>query len=144
MDLKFVPRWGPFLIVLASLFLCMADLTRHLVNDAWGTACESLDRDASPDAIIGFRSGPGADWNALPAKFTKYCYPRNVANEYTDSGALSVWGWTFSVGCTWTGFILLFVGIFWAVSLPQKLLAQWRSLRRPSRQNGAREPLSQA
>ncbi|CAL1170306.1 unnamed protein product [Cladocopium goreaui] len=39
---SFMRKWGPFFCILASIFLCMADLTRHLVNDAWGAACTDL------------------------------------------------------------------------------------------------------
>lgn len=58
-----------------------------------------------------------------------------MANEYTSTGALSVgrfveffdifeaWGWSFTIFCTWTGFVLLFVGICWVISLPQKARA---------------------
>lgn len=114
----------------------MADLTRHLANDAWVTACESLNRDESPDSVLGIRGSAGSVWEPLPSKYAKYCYSRNVANEYTDTGALSVWGWTMSVFCTWAGFVLLFVGMFWVMNLPTKLIAQWRAIR-GGRQSGS-------
>ena len=84
----------------------------------------------------------------LDSKFTKYCYSRNVANEfYGPNDSLTAWGWIFSVAFTWIGFILLFVGIFWAVDLPTKLIAQWRQIRANARGGAtvlAREPLAVA
>jgi len=127
--MSFARKWGPFFCLLAALFLCMADLTRHLVNDAWGTACSSLDRDAHPDSVIGVQEKPGAPWAPLAGKFEKYCYSRDVASEYTSTGALSAWGWGFTIFCTWSGFVLLFVGICWAVELPRKVAAKWRAIR---------------
>lgn len=118
-------KWGPFFCIVASIFLCMADLTRHLVNDAWGTACTSL---PDGDRLGIFReSGPA---QILDSNYDKYCKWVIVANQYTSTGALSAWGWGFTIFCTWTGFILLFVGICWVINLPQKVAAQWRMIRR--------------
>jgi len=108
----------------------LADLTRHLVNDAWGTACTSLDRDAFPDSVIGFRDAPTGIFQPLGSEYEKYCKSVNMANEYTSSGSLSFYGWFFTIICTWSGFAFLFIGIFWALSLPQKVAAQWRAIRR--------------
>lgn len=102
----------------------MADLTRHLVNDAWGTACTELADGQS----LGI-SDDGGPAQPLPTKFNQYCFPRNVANEYTSSGALSAYGWCFTIICTWSGFVLLFVGISWALDLPGKIAVQWRQIR---------------
>jgi len=124
-DYRFMRKWGPFFCILASIFLCMADLTRHLVNDAWGAACTDL-----PDgAQLGIFNG-GSSPEMLGAIYYKYCKSVNVPSQYTSTGALSVWGWTFTIFCTWTGFVLLFVGICWVISLPRKVAAQWRTIRR--------------
>lgn len=127
--MPFCRKWAPFNLIVLALFLCMADLTRHLVNDAWGTACDSLDRDANPNSVLGFRDAAGGNWNPLGAKYNKYCYSRDVANEYLSDGKLSAWGWGLTIVCTWSGFILLFVGIFWALNLHGKISAQWRVIR---------------
>lgn len=128
-------KWGPFLCIFASLFLTMADLTRHLVNDAWGTSCTSLDRDAFPDAVLGLRDSPTGSFQPLGSEFEKYCKSVNMANEFTSTGGLSVYGWVFTIVCTWSGFAMLFIGILWVLSLPQKVAAQWRTIR-ASRQRG--------
>lgn len=140
-NFQFRRKWGPFLCCFVALFACMADLTRHLVNDAWGTVCTELDRDKYPDSVIAVMNGPDGPVHKLGSTYSKYCYSQNVANEFSSTGlwGLSVWGWVFTVFLTWFGFLMLFVGIFWAVSLPQKLRAQWRSIRenRARRAEGA-------
>mmetsp|Transcript_4470 Transcript_4470/g.9077 ORF Transcript_4470/g.9077 Transcript_4470/m.9077 type:complete len:172 (-) Transcript_4470:238-753(-) len=136
----FFRKWGPFLCIFAALFLMMADLTRHLVNDAWGTSCTSLDRDAFPDSVLGFQDSPTGIFQPLGSEFEKYCKSVNAANEYTSTGALSVYGWVFTIFCTWSGFALLFVGIFWALSLPQKVAVQWRTIRASRRRSSANQP----
>lgn len=125
-------KWGPFCCILASLCLCMADLTRHLVNDSWGTDCSELSDGQSLEIV------ENGIPQILPGKFTKYCFSRNVANEYKDDGSLSAFGWIFSVFCTWAGFVLLFVGICWAINLPGKVKSQWRQIRNS---RAARGPL---
>lgn len=146
--LPFCRKWGPFNCILLSLPLMMADLTRHLVNDAWGTACEELDRDRFPHAVLGFQNSPGGAFQPIAEGYNKYCKSVPMANEYTSTGALSAYGWVFTIFCTWSGFIAMFVGIFWALSLPQKVMAQWRAIRArggqtpaPRRASGRAEPL---
>jgi len=117
----------------------MADLTRHLVNDAWGTACNDLPKDGA----LGVQNA-GGSWHKLDPKFSKYCYSRDVANEFTSTGALSAWGWGTSVICTWAGFILLFVSIFWALSFPAKIKAQWRAARNGRRRQEPAAPVTSA
>lgn len=129
----FCLKWSPFFCCVLALFLTMADLTRHLANDAWGTACDPL----AEGSVLAFKTGD--KWDPVDPKYSKLCYSRNVMDEYTN-GHLSAWGWGFSVVCTWAGFILLFVGIFWAIELPKKLAAQWRAIRRG--RNSARQPLA--
>eukprot|EP00931_Biecheleriopsis_adriatica_P051606 TRINITY_DN29955_c0_g1_i1.p1 TRINITY_DN29955_c0_g1~~TRINITY_DN29955_c0_g1_i1.p1 ORF type:complete len:154 (+),score=22.65 TRINITY_DN29955_c0_g1_i1:359-820(+) len=117
-------KWGPFLCIVAALFLCMADLTRHLVNDAWGTVCSELPEGQK----LGILSADG--WDPLEPKYNKYCFSQNVANEYAgDDDHLSVYGWVFTIFCTWSGFVLLFIGLCWAISLPSKVREQWRQIR---------------
>jgi len=47
-------------------------------------------------------------------------------------GCLSAVGWAFTVGATYSGFLLLFVGAAWNANLLSKLAAiqdKWRALR---------------
>lgn len=120
----------------------MADLTRHLVNDAWGTSCTELDKDANPDALLAYRNNSSVPWVVLGDKFDTYCFHRNVANEYAGGeGHLSVYGWVFTIFCTWSGFLMLFVGIFWIINFPKKIAMQWRSIRGRRAAPAAREQL---
>eukprot|EP00933_Yihiella_yeosuensis_P022349 TRINITY_DN17587_c3_g1_i1.p2 TRINITY_DN17587_c3_g1~~TRINITY_DN17587_c3_g1_i1.p2 ORF type:complete len:137 (-),score=18.68 TRINITY_DN17587_c3_g1_i1:71-481(-) len=121
--MPFKTKWGPFNCIVLAMLLCMADLTRHLCNDAWGTSCTELD-DGQRLAILS-SSGQTQD---LGEKYTKYCSSRNVGNEYKADGSLSVYGWVFTIFCTWTGFALLFTGICWVINLPSKVSAQWRQI----------------
>lgn len=123
-------KWGPLLCIVLATLLVSVDLVRHLVNDAWGTACSELDTDGNPNARIALIY-PGQEPQIQPSKYTKYCYSRNVANEFDDDGAfgLSAWGWFATIFCTWTGYLLLFVGIFWVINFPAKFRRQWHRLR---------------
>lgn len=42
---------------------------------------------------------------------------------------LSTIGLFVTVGCTWTGFICLFISILWATNLPAKLYRAWNAIR---------------
>lgn len=116
--------------MLAATILTMADLVRHLVNDAWGTACTDT---ASGQMLAVCPAGDLKSCTEAGSKYDKYCYSRNVANEfqpgYEGFPHLSVYGWVFTIFCTYSGFILLFIGIFWLINFPAKMRAQWRILR---------------
>lgn len=132
--LPFSRKWAPFNLILLSTFLSMADLMRHLVNDAWGTACTSL--EAGEQLAIGSAHGPWVPLNNGAHTYSKYCYSRDVASEFSETGwwGLSAWGWTTTIFCTYMGFILLFVGICWIINLPTKVMSQWRAVRQGQRQ----------
>lgn len=119
----FCRKWSPFFILVMATCLSMADLVRHLVNDAWSKVCEEVDKGQ----LLSI------DGKRLDPKYDTYCYSQDVAREYTDTDALSVYGWVFTIFCTWTGFILLFVGIFWLINFPEKIRQQWRRARGGSR-----------
>eukprot|EP00397_Hematodinium_sp_SG-2012_P024272 GEMP01025272.1.p1 GENE.GEMP01025272.1~~GEMP01025272.1.p1 ORF type:complete len:147 (+),score=34.44 GEMP01025272.1:529-969(+) len=114
-------KWAPCYLILASIFLVLADLTRHLVNDAWGI--QNCKKDLPPP------SPP-------PANF-KYviCESHQVATEYLSDGSLSAYGWGLTIFCTWTGFLCMVTGVLWGIGLPRKIQAQWRTHRR----NNSRE-----
>lgn len=122
-------RWGPFILLTLATILSMADLVRHLANDAWGTVCSELENHG--DAIQICTSG-GSSCTQVDAKYDKYCYSQDVMNEFHGGEGfpyLTVYGWVFTIFCTWTGFLCLFIGIFWLINFPQKMRAQWRMLR---------------
>lgn len=123
-------KWGPTICLIFASIFSMADLVRHLINDAWGTACDELETGQ----LIALCNGRDmSTCTVQDAKYSKACYSQNVMNEFDGTGEgfphLSVYGWIFTMFFTWTGFILLFVGIFWLISFPQKFRAKWRALR---------------
>lgn len=122
--LKFFRKWGPFLFILAALFLTQADLTRHVINDSFGQVCSDID---DGDFLGVLHNNV---WSQLPSKDDTYCYSRPMLNEYNSEGNLSAIGWIVTIGCTWSGFACLFVGICWAIDLPAKVAKQWRQIRR--------------
>lgn len=118
-------KWGPFFCLVIATILADADLVRHLINDAWGTICMNADDNHSlQDCDENGHCSP------LGAKYTKYCYSQPMMNMYDDHDHLTVVGWIFSVFCTWIGYFLLFVGVLWILSFPQKIRAQWRAIQR--------------
>lgn len=126
-NMRPLQKWGPFLCIFAAMFLMLADLTRHLVNDDWGTVCVEVPDDQSLGVLVNGK------WGKLDTQFYEYCRSQQMLNEYTSSGALSVYGWVFAIGCTWSGVLLLFTGLCWALNLPGKFLARWRQIRATAR-----------
>jgi len=97
-------QYGPFIIIVFATLLIMADLMRHVLQDAniW-------------------KGGP---WPGSSQ------YRANCKHE--DMECLSVLGVFFTVIATWTGFILLFVGTLWNANIIQKLKLikhKWHLLR---------------
>jgi hypothetical protein len=140
-------RRGPFYCVLTATVLVMADLVRHLINDAnnWllvspldGTRarfnlgdCRYVVRSVEgvTDQCDSAGSGPFevAEENALGIEISMY----------NPDGSLSVYGWFFTVFCTWTGFALLFAGIFWYANLWTKMRIRFNNLRGRTVDNGS-------
>lgn len=117
----------------------MADLTRHLINDA------------SNWFLLSPTSGDRARFDLENCQYsipkvvdiTGQCKSAGVGpllveeenalgiemSMYNDDGSLSVYGWLFTIVGTWTGFILLFVGVIWYADLGNKLRRQFALLR---------------
>lgn len=111
-------KWGPCYLILLSIFLVLADLTRHLVNDSWGMQnC----KDVTPDNVTFPHLDKDLEYEV--------CESHDVASEYNDNGGLSVYGWVFTIFCTWSGFACMVTGIFWGIGLPKKVMASWERLR---------------
>lgn len=102
--------WGPCYFLFISIFLIMADLTRHLVNDSWRLQnCEKV-------VIVGGIK-------------KQTCEVHAVMNEYLPTGNLSVFGIVFTVLFTWIGFLLMAIGILWGLDLPRKMYNTYRKAR---------------
>ena len=132
-------KWGPFYCVLCATVGVMADLTRHLINDAnnWSLASPSGAGDK-----VKFDLG-NCEYTVPEVTGSDQCATRGMGpfvvqeenalgiamSMYNDDGSLSVYGWLFTIVGTWTGFALLFVGISWYADLASKMRAQFANLR---------------
>lgn len=92
-------RYGPFYLTLAAVPLIMADLTRHVLQDA-DMISLSMYRDGCPNHE-GFKG----------------------------ITCLSGVGWLFTIILTYSGFICLIVGTFWAANIVGKVKAAWGNIR---------------
>lgn len=130
-------RWGPLYCVTGATVGVMADLVRHLINDAnnWGLVAESGDKFKFHlaecmyvvDTIGGSSECP--DLGVGPVQVFEENALGIEMSMFNDDGSLSVYGWLFTVVGTWAGFGLLFVGIFWYADLGKKLRRQFAQLR---------------
>jgi len=91
-------RNGPLILVCIATPLILADLCRHVLNDA---------------NVV--------DWS----EYRNDNGPENITN-------LSAYGWFFTIFCTYSGFICMFIGVFWNANFLQKMKVigqRWRELR---------------
>jgi len=102
--MPFFKKWGPFLLTFIAMFLILADLMRHVLQDT----------------------------NVWPAG------PWPGSNEYRNNcpkenfTCLSAVGWIFTIVCTYSGFVLLFIGTMWNANFIQKIKQikqEWKALR---------------
>lgn len=127
---------GPLLFTLFAVPLIMADLVRHLLQDhgAWN----ECDRD------------PGEIWPAK-CKWSSSQYKCEVAYDPTNTTRgyqcvpnsdenmkhLSLVGVLFTIVCTYSGFLMLFIGVLWNAQIVKKLKEikkQWTVLRAEMRE----------
>lgn len=97
-------RWGPTLLTATGGALVMADLFRHVLQDLnWW---------------------PSGQWPGS-SEYRSDCDSESMS-------CLSAVGWIFTVVCTYTGYVLLFVGTMWNADIIGKLRAirsEWARLR---------------
>ena len=115
----------------------MADLARHLINDAnnWGLIAANGDRFKfhladcayTVQKIAGSQQCP--DLGVGPVEVFEENALGIEMSMYNEDGSLSVYGWLFTIIGTWVGFALLFVGIFWYADIGTKLRRQFAQLR---------------
>jgi len=97
-------KYAPLLLTILAALLIMADLTRHVLQDTnvW----------------------PSGPWPGS-SEYREGCPQENMK-------CLSVLGVFFTVICTYSGFVLLFVGTMWNANIVAKLKKikkQWKVLR---------------
>lgn len=103
--MTFWKKWGPFMLTFAAMFLILADLLRHVLQDTnvW----------------------PEGPWPGS-SEYRSNCPKENVT-------CLSAVGWIFTIICTYTGFVLLFIGTMWNANFVQKIKQvkeEWKRLRK--------------
>lgn len=102
--MTFWKKWGPFMLTFAAMFLILADLLRHVLQDTnvW----------------------PEGPWPGS-SEYRSNCPKENVT-------CLSAVGWIFTIVCTYSGFVLLFIGTMWNANFVQKIKQvkeEWKRLR---------------
>jgi len=118
-------KYGPAYLCFLAMCLVMVDLTRHLVNDAFGHVCleqeklKNPSRGLTPELFGAFKAQDHID---------ELCYSQWALNQYNDDGSLSTWGWIGFL-CTWIGFGILMISIFWGIDFHRKMRATWRKTR---------------
>jgi hypothetical protein len=131
-------RWGPFYFIILATIGVMADLTRHLINDAnnWFLV--------KPQDPIKYHFDFENCMYQVPVVIgnsqckTAGTGPFSVSEEnalgldmsmYNDDGSLSAYGWLFTIIGTWTGFAFLFIGMLWYTDIGNKMRRQYQALR---------------
>ena len=131
-------KWGPFYCILGATIGVMADLIRHLINDAnnWFLVARNgykLKFDfENCDYVIPQVTGLRDQCKAAgigPLTVTEENALGISLSMYNDDGSLSVYGWLFTIVGTWTGIALLFIGVFWYANIGAKLRRQFVALR---------------
>jgi len=96
-------RFGPFYLCVLAVPLIMADLLRHVLQDA------------------GVWPSPGSDMYRSDCPYSTH--------GIGGIRCLSWVGWVFTILCTYTGFALLIWGMLWATEIHTKLANAWRAIR---------------
>jgi hypothetical protein len=140
-------KYGPLYCIIVATVGVMADLVRHLINDAnnWylvdptGT---KLRFDFS-DCVYEIPTVGGSDMCMQKSLKGPFLVTEENAlgldiSMYNEDGSLSTYGWIFTIMGTWTGFAFLFVGIFWFTDILGKVQRRYAEIAEP------RTPLHQA
>lgn len=131
-------KWGPFYCIVAATIGVMADLSRHLINDAnnWFLVNPITEEKTKFDFSECMYSVPvvsGSSQCVARGTGPFIVQEQNALglslSMYNDDGSLSIYGWLFTIVGTWSGFAFLFVGVFWYGDIGEKLRAQFAALR---------------
>jgi len=84
---------------MAAVPLVMADLTRHVLQDA------------------GMWTGPSS------SMYDEACCAAHSCRGTHGLQCLTITGMFLTIGCTYAGFISLMIGVIWAANIPKKVSA---------------------
>lgn len=133
-------RHGPTWLCIIAVFLVMADLTRHVLQDAdmWNPSCSGSDK------VSCTAKGSQCKFEMVnkAGKATPNCYSDDFWNTgsgmYYGPDSDEVLSWTgvlFTIILTYLGFACLIVGVFWSVNFVKKFKGAWQQFqdaRRPA------------
>merc|ERR1711871_684742 len=97
---------------LSTAFNCTGTPVPGIPGAVIDGSCTQLDADGVDCTIVGIDCSCGMDSNALVPNTTI--------------------GWVIQIGCTYFGFIVMFIGVFMATKLHKKIARKWHALRAPS------------
>jgi len=127
-------KYGPVYTLVAGAVCVLVDLVRHLLNDAWGQHCDSVDdlaatlstnvMHALTEALkeVSAEGKPKFGYNHV-------CYPTKFATMYDNNENLTPLGFITSIVFTYTGFVLIFIAVFWGIDFRRKLRSRWAAIR---------------
>lgn len=97
--------WPAYSVALSAPLIC-ADLVRHLLQDA-------------------------GIWGAGSAMYNETCCDKyaNGCSGFRGIECLRWPGIVLTIGCTYTGFLCMIIGVLYAVELPKKVRKQWARIR---------------
>ena len=159
-------RYGPTYLTIVAALLVMADNTRHVLQDTrvWPSGPWPGSSQYAPDCSTrnwktprtpctsSSDCGPVACGDgSFGAAAGATCYECYRPDGLCSAGAsesmvcLSAVGWIFTVGMTYSGFLVFFLASFWNANLLGKLAAiraKWRALREAEQHADARNSAS--
>jgi len=120
------------MFTLLAVPLIMADLLRHLLQDhgVWNE-CTRLEGEVWPSQC----KWASNQYKCIVAHEANPVPPRDfdcVPNSDENMGHLSLVGVLFTIVCTYTGFLMLFIGVLWNANIIKKckdIKRQWTEIR---------------
>lgn len=160
-------KYGPTYLTIVSALLVMADNTRHVLQDTkvwpsgpWPGSSQYISECTTrawkqPMKNCTVASDCGAvmcdDGKTFGAGDGTPCFECYQGDGMCSAGAsesiacLSAVGWVFTVGMTYSGFLLFFFASFWNANLVGKLAAiknKWNALRQDGQHTGVRKEIT--
>jgi len=165
----FCNYYGPLMLTMIAAPLIMADLTRHVLSDwnVWQWCGNNSDFPRINQTWAEAEASGVCTWSSTMYKCDLPCCvpgewegkhydpvpigPHDPLHECTCTECmspggekmanLSMIGWIFTIGCTYSGFVLLALGTLWNASIVKKMAEICRKFRE-LREGGGRKELS--